>query len=255
MQHLAIVRRLEALGFRAWPAASVHYDGSWQMRLTASHPSRRLNSVNPLDPSDYGSIGRRVEQAARRFSGVGRPLVFRQTPLAATHLDAFFDDHDWSRLDETRVMMANIGELQLEDALDHLPIRDLGRYVDAALLVHGRDAAMRPGLTEVLSSIRPETGFFVIEEEGSGPVATVLCVHDNDMSGLFELATRSDKRRQGFGREVVTTALRWARLSGASKVWLQVETDNHAAVALYEGFGFRDVYRYHYRQAPDLLRQ
>ena len=48
---LALVRRLEAVGFRAWPAASVHYDGSWAVRLTAGHPSKRLNSVNPLDPA------------------------------------------------------------------------------------------------------------------------------------------------------------------------------------------------------------
>ena len=36
---LAIVRRYEAAGFRAWPAAAVHYDGTWVVRLTAS-PSR-----------------------------------------------------------------------------------------------------------------------------------------------------------------------------------------------------------------------
>jgi hypothetical protein len=46
------VRRLEAVGFRAWPAASVQYDGSWLVRLTAGHDSKRLNSVYPLDPSD-----------------------------------------------------------------------------------------------------------------------------------------------------------------------------------------------------------
>ena len=71
------------------------------------------------------------------------------------------------------------------------------------------------------------------------------------MAGIFELATRAGRRRQGHGRTVVATALRWARTRGASKVWLQVEADNEAAVALYRNFGFRDIYRYHYRQAPD----
>ena len=32
---LGIARRFEAAGFRAWPAASVHYDGTWVIRLTA----------------------------------------------------------------------------------------------------------------------------------------------------------------------------------------------------------------------------
>ena len=49
---LAVVRRYEAAGFRAWPAAAVHYDGTWVVRLTAGHPAKRLNSVNPLDPGD-----------------------------------------------------------------------------------------------------------------------------------------------------------------------------------------------------------
>ena len=251
MQDLARVRRLEAVGFRAWPAASIQYDGSWQLRLTAGHPSKRLNSVNPLDPSDHREIEKRVEKAAQRFRAYGRPLVFRQSPLAPPQLDAYFDAHGWRRFDETRVMAAEIADLDLEDAMDHLPIREIGRYVDAAIQVHGRDPVLKPGLTEVLSSIRPETGFFVIEDAASGPVATALCVHDSDMAGIFELATRADVRREGFGREVVMTALRWARIRGAEHAWLQVEEENTAAVRLYEELGFHEVYRYDYRQAPE----
>ena len=158
MQELAIVRRLEALGFRAWPAASIQYDGSWQIRLTAGHPSKRLNSVNPLDPSDHLDIEKRVERTAQRFRAYGRPIVFRQSPLAPPQLDAYFDVHGWRRFDETRVMMADIRHLDLDDGLDHLPIREIGRYVDSTILVHGRDPALKPGLTEVLSSIRPASG-------------------------------------------------------------------------------------------------
>ena len=252
MQHLASVRRLEAVGFRAWPAASIQYDGSWQIRLTAGHPSKRLNSVNPLDPSDHRDVKKRVERAAQRFRAYGRPLVFRQSPLAPPQLDAYFDAHGWRRFDETRVMMAEIEQLDLDNVLDHLPIREIGRYVDASIKVHGRDPVLKPGLTEVLSSIRPEAGFFVLEEPDTGPVATALCVHDNDMAGIFELATRADRQRMGHAREVVATALRWARMRGAEKAWLQVEVDNLAAVRLYEGFGFSDIYRYDYRQAPEL---
>lgn len=57
---LAQIRQIEAVGFRAWPAASVHYDGSWAIRMTACHPSKRLNSVNPLDPGDTDNMEQRV---------------------------------------------------------------------------------------------------------------------------------------------------------------------------------------------------
>ncbi|GKX35548.1 MAG: acetyltransferase [Rhizobiaceae bacterium MnEN-MB40S] len=251
MHRLAIVRRLEAVGFRAWPAASIQYDGSWQVRLTAGHPSKRLNSVNPLDPSDHRDVEKRVERAAQRFSAYGRPLIFRQSPLAPPQLDAYFDAKGWRRFDETTVMMADIRKLDLDATLDHLPIRELGRYVDANIQVHGRDKSIKPGLTEVISSIRPSSGWFVIEEPGAGPVATALCVHDSDMAGIFEVATRRDRRNKGYGREVVTAALRWARMRGAEQAWLQVETTNEAARDLYERFGFEEIYRYDYRQAPD----
>lgn len=249
MPDFAMVRRLEAVGFRAWPAASVQYDGSWQIRLTAGHPSKRLNSVNPLDPSDHQDLAERIERAGRRFSAYGRPLVFRQSPLAPAALNGHLDRLGWSRFDETAVMIADMRVLELEGALDHLPVRDVGRFVDAVLAVGAREAALKPGLTEVLSSIRPPTGFFVVAD-AAGPAATALCVHDNDLAGIFELAVRADLRKQGLGRAVVTAALRWARMRGAEKAWLQVETDNEAARALYAGFGFEDVYRYHYRQEP-----
>jgi GNAT superfamily N-acetyltransferase len=250
LPNLAIVRRLEAVGFRAWPAASIQYDGSWQIRLTAGHPSKRLNSVNPLDPSDQDGIEGRVERAARRFDSYDRPLVFRQSPLAPPPLEAYLDALGWRRFDETIVMTGAIDNLDIDGGMDHLPMRDIGRYVDASIAVHGRDQSLKPGLTEVLSSIRPPSGLFVLEEEAAGPVSTALCVHDNDLAGLFELATRSDMRRNGYGRDVVTAALRWARHRGAETAWLQVESANTAAVALYKGLGFAEVYRYAYRQKP-----
>ena len=89
------VRRLEAVGFHAWPATSVQYDGSWLVRLTAGHDSKRLNSVNPLDPSDYRDLEIRLEKAAKRFSEHGRPLTVRQTPLTPPQLIAHMNANGW----------------------------------------------------------------------------------------------------------------------------------------------------------------
>ncbi len=79
---LSTVRRFEAAGFRAWPASAVHYDGTWVVRLTAGHPAKRLNSVNPLDPGDVHDLPERIMRAGRRFDAYGRPLTFRLSPLA-----------------------------------------------------------------------------------------------------------------------------------------------------------------------------
>lgn len=247
---LAQIRQIEAVGFRAWPAASVHYDGSWAIRMTASHPAKRLNSVNPLDPGDTDNMEQRVERAAQRSRAYGRPPIFRLSPLAPKELDDYLEQRGWTRFDESLVMTVNIAHVDLSDALDQIPLKDIGRFIDAALQVNGESSALKPGLFEVINSIRPSTGLFVIEE-GSVPVSTAICVHDGALAGLFNIGTAEHRRRTGLGRTIVKSAMKWALQHGASKAWLQVEVANKGAIALYEQMGFSEAYRYAYRQAPD----
>ncbi len=242
------VRRLEAVGFRAWPAASAQYDGSWLCRLTAGHPSRRLNSVNPLDPSDIRDIAIRLEKAAKRFADYGRPLLVRQTPLTPPQLIAFMDDAGWVDMGHTIVMTANLADLSREEGVDHLPSRDVGRFVDARIRVAGDDPALKPGLTEIINAIKPEVGLFIFEETDFGPTAVTLAVQDNDLAGILQLGVAQERRGQGLGTAILHASLRWAKLKGARKAWVQVEADNAAALALYRRAGFRDVYGYSYRR-------
>lgn len=246
---LATVRRYEAAGFRAWPAAAVHYDGTWVVRLTAGLEAKRLNSVNPLDPGDFQQLNERIGRASRRFEAYGRPLTFRLSPLSGTVIPAHLDEQGWSRFDESMVMRLPLADAPVEDALDQIPLRDISRYVSASLKVQGADASLRPGLSEILGAIQPEAGLFALER-GDEPLATLICVHDGDLAGLFEIATDRAVRNQGHGRRLILSALKWARLRGARQAWLQVEADNQAALGLYRSLGFEEVYRYHYRRPP-----
>jgi len=245
---LPIVRRFEAAGFRAWPAAAVHYDGTWITRLTAGHPAKRLNSVNPLDPSDITSIAERVSRAGRRFAAYGRPLTFRLSPLSGPQLTQFFDREGWAQLSESLVMRASLEhDVPIDAAMHQIPMKDVGRFLNAATIVHDFEPALRPGLSEIIAAIEPEAGLFVLEEQGE-PVATAICVHDGDLAGLFEIATGARERGKGHGRRVILSALKWARLRGAKEAWLQVEADNEGARRLYDAIGFNEIYRYHYRR-------
>ncbi len=243
---LPLVRRLEAVGFRAWPAASVQYDGSWQIRLTGSYPSKRLNSVVPLDPSDTGNLGLRLERARKKFEAYGRPLMVRETPLMAEALRAHLRDDGWSVIEDVIVMTCKLDGLELPDTMDHLPGHDIGRFVEAYLRITGGDTLLRAPLAEIISSIKPVTGLFLKEEVEGAPQAAVLCVQDNDLAGVMSLAVAEGERRKGYGAEILAAALRWARVRTARTAWLQVVSDNAAAIALYERFGFTEAYRQHY---------
>lgn len=246
---LAIVRRYEAAGFRAWPAAAVHYDGTWVVRLTAGHPAKRLNSVNPLDPGDIQHIAERIGRASRRFDAYGRPLTFRISPLSGPVLSKHLDSEGWSTFDESLVMRLPLSDAQLDAAMDQIPLKDISRFIGASLKVSGSDVSLRPGLSEIIGAIQPEAGLFALEK-GTEPLATLICVHDGDLAGLFEIATDRSVRNQGHARHLILSALKWARLRGAREAWLQVEADNAPALALYRSLGFDEVYRYHYRRPP-----
>jgi GNAT superfamily N-acetyltransferase len=248
---LPLVRRLEAVGFRAWPAASVIYDGSWQVRLTGSHPSKRLNCIVPLDPSDHRDLDIRLAKAAKRFEDYGRPLVLRETPLAPPVMVEHLKDDGWENFETVDVLTVDLAHLELPDTLDYLPSHDIGRFADACLSVAEEDPALKPALAEILTAIKPTSGFFMKQDPNNGAVATVLCVQDNDLAGILSLAVAPLHRREGLGTAWLSSALRWARISGAKRAWLQVESGNRAALQLYDRFGFAKAYSYRYWRKGD----
>lgn len=244
---LAAVRRFEAGGFRAWPAQSVHYDGAWLIRLTPGHPAKRLNSVNPLDPGDVHNLDQRITAAGQTFTDASRPLTFRMSPLSGEAMRTHFDRFGWRWFSESLVMHRSLDHELVDNAMDQIPMKDVGRFIAGALQTQGITNILKPALADIIAAIEPEVGLFAVERDGE-TLSTAICVQDGELAGLFEVATAAAVRGQGFGRRVVSSALKWARLRGARTAWLQVEADNAPARALYDSLGYRELYRYHYRQ-------
>ncbi|MCM2293519.1 GNAT family N-acetyltransferase [Allorhizobium sp. BGMRC 0089] len=244
--NLPQVRRLEAVSFRAWPAALVQYDGSWQIRLTGGHPSKRINCVVALDRSDTRDIRLRLEKASRKFESYGRAMMFRQTPLAAPEIIDILQQDGWRHIEENLVMTLDLNALDGYEAMDHLPTHDIGRFLDASIALHNDDPALKPGLAEVIGNIKPPYGLFLKEAPGNDLISSAICVQDNDIAGLVQLVVNPDYRGRGEGFELTYAALRWARLRGARLAWLQVTANNSSALSLYRKLGFTEAYRYVY---------
>jgi ribosomal protein S18 acetylase RimI-like enzyme len=244
------IRQFEAAGFRAWPAASVTYDGAWMVRLTASHPAKRLNSINSLDPGDTSAVGPRLARAAQKFRAYGRPLTVRVTPLTPSALSDWCDEHGWAFAGASLVMEASIAQLAGDDVMDRLPVRDIARFVDAAITTGSVISDNRAGLSEIISSVEPNKGLFLREADGVAQ-SSLVCVQEGELAGIFEVATRAQDRRKGHARALIRSAAKWAAGHGARKAWLQVEEANVAALDLYAQLGFSPFYRYHYRLAPN----
>jgi ribosomal protein S18 acetylase RimI-like enzyme len=75
-------------------------------------------------------------------------------------------------------------------------------------------------------------------------------VRDGDLASVQCMATAPAARRGGCARAVLSAVEAWAAGQGCTHLYLQVESVNVGAIALYEAFGFRVAGRYHLRMKP-----
>jgi ribosomal-protein-alanine N-acetyltransferase len=56
---------------------------------------------------------------------------------------------------------------------------------------------------------------------------------------VLNLCIHASRQRQGLGRELLTSALTWAKAQGAGIVYLEVRRSNHQAITLYRKMNFK----------------
>ena len=86
-----------------------------------------------------------------------------------------------------------------------------------------------------------------------GSVARARGALDGDWLGLHDIWVSPDARRQGLALRVLAELVDWGASHGATTAYLQVRSDNHAALALYERLGFVTHHTYRYLAAPPLV--
>ena len=83
------------------------------------------------------------------------------------------------------------------------------------------------------------------------PVATARLVRGDGVAALQGVGVVASRRRQGYGSLMTTVATRAGLVGGARLVWLSVEADNLAAMALYAGLDYRPVLTWRRLIAPE----
>ncbi len=250
---IATIRRFEELGFRAWPAAQVTHLGDWAVQLTPYYPSKRGNSVNLLNPADDADLAQRVEACEALFTEQGKQPVFRLTPLAPPALADYLTERGYKPAGGSSVLACDLRENTfLKTPQPRLPLRLVHFRDDQAIgysrisgTFHNRPEPQVEGLAKVLASIRPQK-YVIAGFAGTEPAATLLCVSENGYTGLLDLCIGETFRRRGFAKALVLHEMAQALARGDHTFWLQVESANAPAQALYQGLGFETVYDYIY---------
>ena len=247
---------LERAAAAHWRGTEEEWLGEWLLRA-ADGFTGRANSALPL-----GDPGLPLDEALDYVTGwyrarglpamIAVPLPLPDDP-SSPGLDAELTERAWpTRPGPAFVMVADLplavagGGLPAGAVLAADAVPDegwLARY-------HYRGADSQPPvLRDVLTSARDQAFLSIRTESGVLAIAR-LSIADG-WAGITAVEVDPGHRRAGLGLAITAAACAEAVRRGVRRVFLQVETGNAGARALYEGCGFRYSHRYHYRMAPD----
>ncbi len=251
----ASIRALEEAGLAAWPPASLRIDGAHRLGMTLGHPSKRLNCLTVLDPTDIaGGIGR-LDREMRLYLRLGLTPTFRQSPLTPPLYAEEMDRRGWRAFDETDVMTrdldAPLSTIEIGAGVEIGEISDARDFAETLARFRGHDAEAARQTITVLDRIGDGLRLWRLTREGA-PEAVGMGVDGIDETGrriigLFSVTTEARARGRGHGRALTKAILADAARRRVALAWLQAEVDNQAARRLYGGLGFTPHHRYRYR--------
>jgi ribosomal protein S18 acetylase RimI-like enzyme len=213
------VREAESHAAGMWPGVHREPLGAWELRSEPEPPGRLRKRVNScLAIGDPGiAFDEAVAAVLSFYTGRGRD------PLVQVEADA-----------ETEAAFAARGWQVVPGG-------------DASFLLGSvASARRRLGAAEALGTLAvADDRLTVRTDAGSG----AAYVH-GDWIGVHDLVVLPEHRRQGVASGLLATLLEAGAERGATTVWLHVETDNDAALRLYEGLGLTEHHGCRYLAPP-----
>jgi ribosomal protein S18 acetylase RimI-like enzyme len=243
----ATYEELAHVSSRAWRPVESERLGDWELRA-ASGFTRRANSVLPL--GDPGLPLDDALTAVRHWYAERGLPAYLQTATGAAGTQELLcgelEDRGWVREVTAELWIASLAPVA--DLCEPGEVT-LSRTADEAWLARYQ----RKGLSEVALRVLgsgPSVWFASVPGEGGFPAAIGRLVVDGRWAGFAAVEVDPEQRRRGLATTVMTALARQALDEGASAAWLQVETDNAAARALYAGMGFAAHHAYHHYREP-----
>ncbi|MQA82439.1 MAG: GNAT family N-acetyltransferase [Streptosporangiales bacterium] len=238
----ATLERVTAAG---WPAVETEPLGQWLLRAAGGFTGRANSALALGDP------GVPFDEAVRRVRAwyADRDLPARAAVVSPSAEDDAFAVRGWVTSPAVLVQTADVDDVsaRLRTEGDGVDVHDapsaawLARYTARGEVTETGRRVLTGGAT---------VGF---AQAGDEPAAIGRGVVTGEWLGLSAIEVAPTARRRGLGTAVTAALLRWGGAHGATRAYLQVQTDNTEAKALYDALGFRTHHRYRYRTptAPD----
>lgn len=245
---------LERVAAAHWRGTEEEWLGGWLLRAAGGFTGR-ANSALPL-----GDPGRPLDDALAAVTGWYRarglpPMIAVPLPVGAEVGE--FDNQLSERCWATRPGPAFVMTAELPDAPAPAVLPPGAEFRvddepdDAWLAAYhngGRWRAMPVSRNVLISA--PSQAFASIRRGGGQVLAIGRLSIADGWAGITAVEVDPGHRRAGLGTALTSGICDLAAKRAVRRVFLQVETANTAAMALYERCGFRYSHHYHYRIAP-----
>ena len=241
---LPSVEAFERAGLKAWPGIKVEWDGSWVRRAAGGY-TKRANSTQCFDPDDFDDADLRVISAASWMVRQGIKPVFRITPLSSPELNVTLDEARWQDIDPSHLLAMELGDIEADKEAQILPALD-PKFLQVAQKLQGYDDATMAAMVNLISVFTVPAAGVVLTRNGEAVASSIVAVADG-IAITGNVVTDPARRRQGLGSAMMRAGLAWAKSEGAKHAALNVQADNDAAKALYQGLGYTHQYDYSYR--------
>ena len=227
---------LEKLSDLTWPALEIIEYGEWRLRISDGF-SMRANSVLPIGepPIDLASAVDEVTSIYRENNL--KPTFSIPLPIF-DELDRYLEQRGWNIKIDANFLIRDIGAIEVSghpqfsiEILDYpskewLEVNSDQPLEKIMLRYPARYGAIKSG-EEVIAVGR-------IATLGSWSIVTRLFVNPSF-------------RGKGLAKALMNNLLSAAVTDGATKVALQVDNENGAALALYQSMGFTTHHKFVYR--------
>jgi N-acetylglutamate synthase len=250
---------LEKTATAGWRAPQQEWLGGWLLRAAEGFTGRANSALAAGDPGL--PLAAAVAAVRAWYEARGLPpmiaVPFAMAGPGDSALDQLLASQGWPlRQGPAIVMTARPGaiadqagppdadETGLQAVIAAEPDEDwLARY-------HYRGQELPPIARRLMLSA-PWQAFASVREAGQ-TIAIGRVAAAGGWAGLTAIETDPEHRRRGLASRVTARLARAAMTADAAAtgLYLQVEDGNTAARALYQGMGFTEHHRYHYRVAP-----
>lgn len=232
---------LEKLSDTTWPAAEIIEFGKWRLRISDGF-TMRANSVLPIGAGPIGepplALADAVEHVIKSYRDKGLTPTFTLPLPIYQELDEYLESQGWQIKVGAQFLIKDIDLIETGmfsqndfEILDYPSEQWLGLQSDHHLKNLMQRYPAKYGLIKSGGSVK-----------AVGRIATL---------GTWAMATRlfvdPSHRGKGLAQQLMLRLMAAAKEDGATKIALQVDLENVAALALYDSMGFRLHHKYVYR--------